>query len=119
MPATGYAIRKRLVEPGVEAWGGVGVASIYSVLVDPAHPLAFHVAITILALIPRELYIDARQKRLATLERNLTAELSDLEPEVRNAARLWRQLAETEASWVRETIGAAAEAVGADSAARR
>ena len=31
-PATGYAIRKRLVEQGVEAWGGVSVASIYSVL---------------------------------------------------------------------------------------
>ena len=31
-PATGYAIRKRLIEQGVEAWGGVSVASIYSVL---------------------------------------------------------------------------------------
>ena len=163
-PATGYAIRKRLVEQGVEAWGGVSVASIYSVLrtltkhgqleelddptgvrrntkayrtteagrdeflvlarraletVDPAHPLAFHVAITLTALMPRELYINALEQRLATLERNLTVELPDLEPEVRNAARLWRRLAETEASWVRETIAAAAEAAGADSAARR
>lgn len=31
-PATGYAIRKRLIEQGVEAWGGMSVASIYSVL---------------------------------------------------------------------------------------
>ena len=163
-PATGYAIRKRLVEQGVEAWGGVSVASIYSVLrtltkhgqleelddptgvrrntkayrtteagreeflalarraletVDPAHPLAFHVAITLTALIPRGLYIEALSRRLATLEGNLHAQLPELEPEVRNAARLWRQLAEVEAGWVRETIAAAAPAAGGEHAARR
>jgi DNA-binding PadR family transcriptional regulator len=162
-PATGYAIRKRLVEQGVEAWGGVSVASIYSVLrtlakhgaleeiddptgvrrntkayrtteagraeflalarraletVDPARPLAFHVALTLTALIPQEDYIDALRVRLATLERNLGFS-PELEPEVRNAARLWRKLAETEAEWIRETIAAVAPGAGAATATRR
>ncbi|MDA0168528.1 PadR family transcriptional regulator [Solirubrobacter taibaiensis] len=162
-PATGYAIRKRLVEQGVEAWGGVSVASIYSVLktltkhgaleeledptgvrrntkayrtteagrrefevlwrraletVDPARPLAFHVALTLTALIPRDGYVDALRVRLATLDRNLGFS-PELEPEVRDAARLWRRLAEVEAGWIRETIAAAAPAAGEATAARR
>src|SRR5690348_12951299 len=31
-PATGYAVRKHLLDQGADAWGGVSVASIYSVL---------------------------------------------------------------------------------------
>lgn len=148
-PATGYAIRKRLVEQGVEAWGGMSVASIYSVLktltrhgrleelddptgvrratkayrttaagraefaalwrraletVDPAHPLAFNVAITLTALIPRDEYDAALRVRLATLEERLAAPAFELPPEVEHAAELWRRLAETEAAWIRETL---------------
>jgi DNA-binding PadR family transcriptional regulator len=146
-PATGYAIRKHLVEQGVEAWGGVSVASIYSVLatltrrghleqlpdptgirkqtkayrtteagrrefealfkqavetVDPAHPLAFHVAITLSALVTRDAYVAALQHRLATLERRRPAPA--LPPQVENAARLWRRLADSEIHWIRETL---------------
>jgi len=31
-PATGYAVRKHLLDQGLEAWGGTSVASTYSVL---------------------------------------------------------------------------------------
>jgi DNA-binding PadR family transcriptional regulator len=31
-PATGYAVRKNLIAQGIESWGGVSVASIYSAL---------------------------------------------------------------------------------------
>lgn len=31
-PATGYAVRKHLLDQGADSWGGVSVASIYSVL---------------------------------------------------------------------------------------
>lgn len=148
-PATGYAIRKRLIEQGVEAWGGMSVASIYSVLktltrhgqleqlddptgvrrdtkayrttaagreefgalwrqaietVDPAHPLAFNVAITLTALIPQDEYDAALGVRLVTLEQRLAAPAFALPPEVERAARLWRRLAATEADWIRETI---------------
>src|SRR5690349_13472401 len=126
-PATGYAVRKHLVAQGVEAWGGVSVASIYSVLatmtrhghleqlddptgirkqtkayrtteagrrefhalfkqavetVDPAHPLAFHVAITLTALVARRDFVDALTNRLATLERRRRAPAPTLPPQV-------------------------------------
>jgi DNA-binding PadR family transcriptional regulator len=155
-PATGYAVRKHLVDQGVEAWGGVSVASIYSVLrtltrrghleeiddptgirkntkayrttpsgrqelgalwkdaietVEPAHPLAFNVAITLTALVPQHRYVTALRERLKTLEDRLRASLPEAPPpQVRNAARLWRELAATEAEWIRETIEAASRA---------
>jgi DNA-binding PadR family transcriptional regulator len=155
-PATGYAIRKHLVDQGVEAWGGVSVASIYSVLrtltrhghleeiddptgirintkayritpsgrqelgalwkdaietVDPAHPLAFNVAITLTALVSRDRYVAALGERLKTLEGRLQASLPEATPaQVRNAARLWKALAATEAEWIRATIEAASRA---------
>src|SRR4051794_12344985 len=31
-PVTGYAVRKHLLDQGVEAWGGISVSSAYSVL---------------------------------------------------------------------------------------
>jgi len=31
-PVTGYAVRKNLIDQGIESWGGVSVASIYSAL---------------------------------------------------------------------------------------
>lgn len=148
-PATGYAVRKHLVDQGVEQWAGVSVASIYSVLktltrhghledladptgvrantrayrttaqgrdellalwrtavetIDAAHPVAFHVAITLTGLIPADLYREGLTNRLAQYERLLAMPLPPLPPEALNAARLWRALAETEATWLRETL---------------
>lgn len=148
-PATGYAIRKHLLDQGADVWGGVSVASVYSVLrtmtrhghleeiadptgvrrdtkayrttesgrrklqtlferaietVDPARPLAFHVAITLTALVPRERYVASLRRRLQTLESQLAAPLPEHLGEIANAVRLWRRLAETEAGWIRETI---------------
>ncbi len=155
-PATGYAVRKRLLEQGVDVWGGVSVASIYSVLrtltrhghleeiddptgvrkqtkayrttdagrrelhalwrsaietIDVAHPLAFHVAITLTALVTREDYVDALRTRLQTFEARTGGPLPDqLEPQVANAARLWKRLAKAEKKWLRETIALAERA---------
>ena len=111
-PATGYAARKRLVDQGVDVWGGVSVAFVYSALstmakhgwldelgdpagirararayrttapgrrgfhtlwrsaietVDPARPLAFHVAITLTALVTRESSGKGRAPRSMTV----------------------------------------------------
>jgi DNA-binding PadR family transcriptional regulator len=149
-PATGYAVRKHLIEQGIEVWGGVSVASIYSALntltkhgrleeigdptgirantkayrttesgrrefhalwqsaietVDPAHPLAFHVAITLTAFVTKASYVSALRRRLNTLEHGVSVPAPPEVPaQTRNAARLWRQLASTEAEWVRQTI---------------
>ena len=107
-PVTGYAVRKHLLEQGIQAWAGTSVASIYSVLrtltrhgqleelddptgvrqntkayrltdaghreflalwnqaiarVDPGHPVGFHVAITLTALVTETQYIDALRRR--------------------------------------------------------
>lgn len=149
-PATGYAVRKHLLDQGADAWGGVSVASIYSVLrtlhrhghleelddptgvrertkayrmtasgarelhalwrtaietVDPARPLAFHVAITLTELVSREDYTDALRHRLETLDRLAQRPLPDEPPPVAHAARLWKALGEAERSWLRESIG--------------
>ncbi len=148
-PTTGYAVRKHLLEQGVDVWGGVSVASIYSALktltrhgrleqiddptrtrkktkayrmtetgrrefhalwqhavetVDPAHPLAFHVAITLTAFVTSDSYVSALQRRLEALERGTQTAPKDLPTQTRNAARLWRQLAVAEARWIRQTI---------------
>lgn len=151
-PATGYAVRRHLLDQGADAWGGVSTASIYSVLrtltrhghleeladptgvrqrtkayrttaqgrrelralwrsaietVDPAHPLAFHVAITLTALVAREDYVAALRCRLERLEARAGAPAGELPPQTANAARLWASLAEAEARWLRETIALA------------
>jgi DNA-binding PadR family transcriptional regulator len=148
-PATGYAVRKHLVDQGIEAWGGISVASIYSALrtltkhghleeigdptgirarttayrvtasgrrefhalwrsaietVDPAHPLAFHVAITLTALVTKEAYVAALRQRLDTLEQRARTPLPDAPAQTQNAARLWQRLADAEAQWARQTI---------------
>jgi DNA-binding PadR family transcriptional regulator len=148
-PATGYAVRKHLLAQGVEAWGEMSVASIYSVLrtltrhghleeiadptgvrastrafritdqgrrefhalwlrsievIDPARPLAFHVAITLTALVPRRDYVAALGCRLQQLDQRLAAAPAGLEPATANAVELWRALAEAEAQWIRETL---------------
>jgi DNA-binding PadR family transcriptional regulator len=148
-PATGYAVRKHLLDQGADSWGGVSVASIYSVLrtltrhghleelddptgvrertkafrttrsgekelqslwrnaietVDAARPLAFHVAITLTALVSHADYVDALRNRLATVERLATFPLPEDPPQVANAARLWRELGAAEARWLAETI---------------
>lgn len=149
-PATGYAVRKHLTDQGIDVWGGVSVASVYSALktltrhghleeigdptgirantrayritesgrrefdvlwqsametIDPAHPLAFHVAITLTAFVTKNSYILALRRRLDRLGRGPTAPpLHDLPPQTQNAARLWRELASTEADWIRRTI---------------
>ena len=148
-PATGYAIRKHLLAQGIDVWGGISVASIYSALgtlskhghleqlsdptgirtnttayrttesgrrefdalwrsaietVDPAHPLAFHVAITLTAFVTKNSYVTALRRRLATLEGRAPGTPRDAPPQTRNAARLWRGMANTEARWIRETI---------------
>jgi DNA-binding PadR family transcriptional regulator len=148
-PATGYAVRKHLLEQGIDAWGGVSVASVYSALntltrhgrleeisdptgirantkayrttesgrrefdvlwqsaietVDRAHPLAFHVAITLTAFVTKHSYVSALRSRLETLEHGTSAPPGNPPPQTRNAARLWKQLADTEAKWIRETI---------------
>jgi DNA-binding PadR family transcriptional regulator len=153
-PATGYAVRKRLIEQGIEAWGGVSVASIYSGLktltsqgalqqvadptgvrqntrayrvtesgrrefgalwrraietVDPAHPLAFHVAITLTAFVTRDAYVTSLGRRLAILERAAGPPLAHAPAQVQNAAELWTRLATTEAQWIRQTIERAEE----------
>jgi len=72
--------------------------------VDPARPLAFHVAITLTALFPRDAFEAALKVRLGTLEARLAAPAFELPPEVERAADLWRRLAETEADWIRETL---------------
>lgn len=149
-PATGYAVRQHLLDQGADAWGGVSVASIYSVLrtltrhgqlealddptgvrkatkayrltasgreelqalwrsaietVDAAHPLAFHVAITLTELVSRTDYEDALRARLAALDRLAQLPLPLEPPQVANAARLWQGLAEVERRWLEETIG--------------
>ncbi|MDA0184996.1 PadR family transcriptional regulator [Solirubrobacter phytolaccae] len=143
-PATGYAVRKHLLDQGADRWGGVSVASIYSVLrtltrhghleelddptgvrkatkayrltasgreelravwrraietVDAAHPLAFHVAITLTELVPHAEYVDALRSRLTTLDRLAELPLPDLP-----AARLWRALGAAERAWLREMV---------------
>jgi DNA-binding PadR family transcriptional regulator len=149
-PATGYAVRKHLIDQGIEVWGGVSVASIYSALgtltkhghleelddptgirantkayrttesgrrefhelwrsaietIEPAHPLAFHVAITLTAFVTKESYISALRRRLDTLRQSMGgAPPSEMPVQTRNAARLWGQLANTEIDWIRETI---------------
>jgi|GEM_PF-6608811 len=148
-PATGYAVRKHLLDQGIEAWGGIGVASIYSALktlakhgqleeiddptgvrakttayrvteagrrelhalwrgaietVDPAHPLAFHVAITLTALVSRDDYVAALRRRLDALEQRASAPAPAAPAQVDNAARLWRLLADAETQWIRQTI---------------
>lgn len=149
-PVTGYALRKNLIDQGIESWGGVSVASIYSALktltkhghleevadptgirehtkayrltdsgrhefhalwqsgietIDPPHPLAFHVAITLTAFVTNDSYISALRHRLTTLKRNLSNDLPPETPaQTRNAARLWKQLASVEADWIRQTI---------------
>jgi DNA-binding PadR family transcriptional regulator len=145
-PATGYAVRKHLLDQGADAWGGVSVASIYSVLrtltrhghltelddptgvrkatkayattaqgreelhtlwrtaietIDPARPLAFHVAITLTALVDPDEYVDALTARLATLDRLAEQPLPDLP-----AAKLWRALGDAERAWLREATAA-------------
>lgn len=149
-PVTGYALRKNLIGQGIESWGGISVASIYSALktltkhghleevadptgirentkayrltdsgrhefhalwqsaietIDPPHPLAFHVAITLTAFVTKDSYISALGHRLDTLERNLGDDLPpEMPAQTRNAARLWKQLASVEADWIRQTI---------------
>jgi DNA-binding PadR family transcriptional regulator len=149
-PVTGYAVRKNLIDQGIESWGGISVASIYSALktltkhryleevgdptgirentkayhitepgrqefralwrsavetIKPAHPLAFHVAITLTAFVTKDNYISALGRRLSTLEHKLSNDLpSDTPAQTRNAARLWKQLASAEAEWIRQTI---------------
>lgn len=141
-PATGYAVRKHLLDQGADAWGGVSVASIYSVLrtltrhghleelddptgvrratkayrttttgraelhalwrraietIDPARPLAFHVAITLTELVDADEYVDALKTRLATLDRLAQRPLPALP-----AAKLWRALGDAERAWLRD-----------------
>lgn len=149
-PVTGYALRKNLIDQGIESWGGVSVASIHAALktltkhghlqeigdptgirentkayrlsdsgrhefralwqgaietIDPPHPLAFHVAITLTAFVTQDSYISALRHRLNTLEHNLSNDLPpDTPAQTRNAARLWKQLASVEADWIRQTI---------------
>lgn len=148
-PATGYAVRKQLLDQGADAWGGVSTASIYSVLrtltrhghleelddptgvrqntkayrttaqgitefdtlwrraietVEPAQPLAFHVAITLTAFVTRDDYVSALRHRLSRLELRAGPPAGLLPPQIANAARLWSSLAEAEARWIRETI---------------
>lgn len=149
-PMTGYAVRKHLVDQGVESWGGISVASIYSALktltkhgrleeigdptgirtntkayritesgrrefhglwqtaietIEPAHPLAFHVAITLTAFVTKDNYISSLRRRLNTLEHRLSSDApAEIPAQTRNAARLWKQLAEAEADWIRQTI---------------
>ncbi|MGI8412741.1 MAG: PadR family transcriptional regulator [Solirubrobacteraceae bacterium] len=148
-PVTGYAVRKTLLDRGIEAWGGMSVASIYSVLgtltrhglleelpdpsgvrsntrayrtteqgsrafqtlwaqaartIEPAQPLAFHVAITLTALVPRLEYIAALRDRLDQPEERLSAPSPDLPLQVLYPLSLWRSLAEAEVDWLRQTI---------------
>lgn len=151
-PATGYAVRKHLVDEGIEAWAGIGTASIYSVLrtltrhahleelpdptgvrrdtkayrttssgrdelqrlwrqavetISPAQPLAFHVAITLTALVTRDDYVDALRTRLAGLDNRSAPPPQSLPAQVAHAARLWGDLAAAEIAWIRETIALA------------
>jgi DNA-binding PadR family transcriptional regulator len=148
-PATGYAVRKQLIDQGIDVWGGVSVASIYSVLrtltkhgrleeiddptgvraktkayrvtesgrrefhalwqnaietIEPAHPLAFHVAITLTAFVTRDTYVMALRRRLRALEHGIGSPPEHVPAQIRNALRLWRQLAATESEWIRQTI---------------
>jgi DNA-binding PadR family transcriptional regulator len=148
-PATGYGVRKHLIDQGIEAWGGISVAAIYSALktltkhghleeigdptgvraktkayrmtdsgrrefqalwrraietIDPAHPLAFHVAITLTAFVTKDVYISALRHRLDTLEQGMGLPPPEAPAQTQNAARLWSQLAGTEAEWIRRTI---------------
>ncbi|MBO9533646.1 MAG: helix-turn-helix transcriptional regulator [Solirubrobacteraceae bacterium] len=158
-PATGYAVRKHLLEQGAGEWGGLSVASIYSVLrtlaghgwleeladptgvrkdtrayrstdagrdafqelwrasvetIDSSRPLAFHVAITLTALVTEQRYVAALSTRLAQLDERLGAPVpAGLPAQVENAMVLWRALAEREAAWIRATL----DRVGRDAVA--
>lgn len=73
--------------------------------IDPPHPLAFHVAITLSAFVTKDSYVSALSHRLNALEHDLSNDLPPETPaQTRNAARLWTQLASVEADWIRQTI---------------
>ena len=146
-PVTGYAVRKHLLEQGIQAWAGTrrldllrpgyahapraarGARRPHGVRhkikayrltdaghreflalwnqaiarVDPGHPVGFHVAITLTALVTDTQYIDALRRRVNALETTAHSE-PDPPAQVAHAARLRARLRQAEIDWLHETI---------------
>lgn len=81
--------------------------------VEPLHPVAFHTALALLPLMPREVVVEHLRARLATLERaadepaqrmdDMAAEGS-APPHLGLVADLWDRMREVERAWIQDTL---------------